>query len=120
MVLENFNIEQFSGAAGKPVIKTFQTHVTNHTLEIQFYWAGRGTTGIPYRGSYGPLISAISVTPSVFSVPYRFSAISYPGFFNFEYSVPLINMGRDTILNIMCRGIHYEDYNFKERCYLPA
>jgi len=67
MVLENFNIEQFSGAAGKPVIKTFQTHVTNHTLEIQFYWAGRGTTGIPYRGSYGPLISAISVTPSEFS-----------------------------------------------------
>ena len=81
MVLENFNIEQFSGAAGKPVIKTFQTHVTNHTLEIQFYWAGRGTTGIPYRGSYGPLISAISVTLSVFSVPYIFSAISYPGFY---------------------------------------
>jgi len=68
MVLENFNIEQSSGAAGKPVIKTFQTHVTNHTLEIQFYWAGRGTTGIPYRGSYGPLISAISVTPRAFTM----------------------------------------------------
>ncbi|CAL5064772.1 unnamed protein product [Urochloa decumbens] len=68
MVLENFNIEQSSGAAGMPVIKTFQTYVTNHTLEIQFYWAGRGTTGIPYRGSYGPLISAISVTPN-FQIP---------------------------------------------------
>jgi hypothetical protein len=66
MVLENFDIEQSAGAVGKPVIKTFQTYVRNHTLEIQFYWAGRGTTGIPYRGSYGPLISAISVTPSVF------------------------------------------------------
>ncbi|TKW32768.1 hypothetical protein SEVIR_2G189100v4 [Setaria viridis] len=68
MVLENFNIEQPSGADGKPVIKTFQTYVTNHTLEIQFYWAGRGTTGIPYRGSYGPLISAITVTPN-FQIP---------------------------------------------------
>ncbi|CAL5074718.1 unnamed protein product [Urochloa decumbens] len=68
MVLENFDIKQSSGAAGMPVIKTFQTYVTNHTLEIQFYWAGRGTTGIPYRGSYGPLISAISVTPN-FQIP---------------------------------------------------
>ncbi|KAL6846296.1 hypothetical protein ACP4OV_023744 [Aristida adscensionis] len=68
MVLEDFDIEQSAGGAGKPVIKTFQTFVTNHTLEIQFYWAGRGTTGIPYRGFYGPLISAISVTPN-FQVP---------------------------------------------------
>jgi len=65
MVLEDFDIEQSAGAAAKPVIKTFQTYITNHTLEIQLYWAGRGTTGIPYRGSYGPLISAISTTPSV-------------------------------------------------------
>jgi hypothetical protein len=64
-VLEDFDIKQTAGAVGKPVIKTFQTHVTNHTLEIQFYWAGRGTRSIPHRGSYGPLISAISVTPSV-------------------------------------------------------
>jgi len=63
MVLQDFDIEQSAGAVGKPVIKTFQTYVTNHTLEIQFYWAGRGTTGFPNRGSYGPLISAISVTP---------------------------------------------------------
>ena len=65
MVLQDFDIEKPAGAVGKPVIKTFQTYVTNHTLEIQFYWAGRGTTGFPNRGSYGPLISAISVTPSV-------------------------------------------------------
>ncbi|OEL38841.1 putative LRR receptor-like serine/threonine-protein kinase [Dichanthelium oligosanthes] len=64
MVLEDFDIKQSAGVVGKPVIKTFQTYVTNHTLEIQFYWAGRGTTSIPYRGSYGPLISAISVTPN--------------------------------------------------------
>ncbi|WVZ64666.1 hypothetical protein U9M48_014159 [Paspalum notatum var. saurae] len=68
MVLEDFDIERSSGASGKPIIKTFQTYVTNHTLEIQFYWAGRGTMGIPYRGYYGPLISAISVTPN-FPIP---------------------------------------------------
>ncbi|CAL5088718.1 unnamed protein product [Urochloa decumbens] len=64
MVLEEFDIQQSADAVGKPVIKSFQTHVTNHTLEIQFYWAGGGTRSIPYRGSYGPLISAISVTPN--------------------------------------------------------
>ncbi|KAK3424559.1 hypothetical protein EUGRSUZ_F01346 [Eucalyptus grandis] len=35
------------------------------TLEIRFYWAGKGTTAIPDRGVYGPLISAISVYPEV-------------------------------------------------------
>ncbi|CAL5081053.1 unnamed protein product [Urochloa decumbens] len=64
MVLEDFDIERSAGMVGKLVIKTFQTHVTNHTLEIQLYWAGRGTRSIPYRGSYGPMISAISVTPN--------------------------------------------------------
>ncbi|KAM0825262.1 hypothetical protein ACQ4PT_069676 [Festuca glaucescens] len=68
MVLEDFDIEQSAAGAGKLVIKTFTTYVRNHTLEIQFYWAGRGTTGIPYRGYYGPLISAISVTPN-FPIP---------------------------------------------------
>uniref|UniRef100_A0A0E0B1Q4 non-specific serine/threonine protein kinase n=1 Tax=Oryza glumipatula TaxID=40148 RepID=A0A0E0B1Q4_9ORYZ len=68
MVLEDFDIEQSAGGAAKAVIKTFMANVTNHTLEIHFYWAGRGTTGIPKRGYYGPLISAISVVPN-FEVP---------------------------------------------------
>uniref|UniRef100_A0A0D9XCQ5 non-specific serine/threonine protein kinase n=1 Tax=Leersia perrieri TaxID=77586 RepID=A0A0D9XCQ5_9ORYZ len=68
MVLEDFDIEQSAGGAAATVIKTFTTNVTNHTLEIHFYWAGRGTTGIPKRGYYGPLISAISVVPN-FQVP---------------------------------------------------
>ncbi|KAK3133141.1 hypothetical protein QOZ80_6AG0532890 [Eleusine coracana subsp. coracana] len=68
MVLEDFDIEKSAGGAGKPIIRTFQTYVRNHTLEVQFYWAGRGTTGIPARGFYGPLISAISVTPN-FQIP---------------------------------------------------
>ncbi|KAL5201108.1 hypothetical protein ABZP36_035462 [Zizania latifolia] len=68
MVLEDFDIEHTAGGVAKAVIKTFTTYVTHHTLEIHFYWAGRGTTGIPSRGFYGPLISAISVVPN-FQVP---------------------------------------------------
>lgn len=61
LVLKNFNIAKEAGGPGKPIVKTFTANVTSHTLKIHFYWAGRGTTGIPVRGVYGPLISAISV-----------------------------------------------------------
>ncbi|CAN6875410.1 unnamed protein product [Brassica oleracea var. botrytis] len=45
------------------VIKEVNTTVTDNTLEIRLYWAGKGTTIIPKRGNYGSLISAISVCP---------------------------------------------------------
>lgn len=63
-MLKDFNIEDDAGGAGKPIVKNFTAEVTSHTLKIHFYWAGRGTIGIPVRGVYGPLISAISVDPS--------------------------------------------------------
>ncbi|KAI8012072.1 putative LRR receptor-like serine/threonine-protein kinase [Camellia lanceoleosa] len=58
---KNFNIEKAAGGVNKETIQTFTAVVTNSTLEIRLYWAGQGTTGIPSRGVYGPLISAISV-----------------------------------------------------------
>lgn len=58
---KDFNIEKEGGGVGKPLVKNF-TAVVKSTLEIRLYWAGKGTTGIPSRGVYGPLISAISVT----------------------------------------------------------
>ncbi|XAR50821.1 Non-specific serine/threonine protein kinase [Bertholletia excelsa] len=64
MVLKDFNIKSAAGGAGKPLVKNFIVVVTSNTLKIHFYWAGRGTTGIPERGVYGPLISAISVDPN--------------------------------------------------------
>ncbi|XP_070664343.1 probable leucine-rich repeat receptor-like serine/threonine-protein kinase At3g14840 isoform X2 [Malus domestica] len=64
LVKKDFNIMDEAGVFGDVVIKNFTAPVTNNTLEIRFYWAGRGTTGIPFRGVYGPLISAISVDPS--------------------------------------------------------
>uniref|UniRef100_A0A165YX72 non-specific serine/threonine protein kinase n=1 Tax=Daucus carota subsp. sativus TaxID=79200 RepID=A0A165YX72_DAUCS len=64
LVLKDFNIEAEAGGDGKPIIKNFTVAVTSHTLKIHFYWAGKGTTGIPLRGVYGPLISAIAVEPN--------------------------------------------------------
>ncbi|CAL9016895.1 unnamed protein product [Prunus brigantina] len=60
--LKDFNIADEAGGVGKAVIKNFNASVTSGTLEIRFYWAGKGTTRIPKLGGvYGPLISAISV-----------------------------------------------------------
>jgi hypothetical protein len=62
-VLEDFNIKDETGVHCA-IIKSFATNISDNTLEIHFYWGGKGTTAIPYRGVYGPLISAISVTKS--------------------------------------------------------
>lgn len=47
----------------------FNASVTDNTLEIRVYWAGKGTTRIPLSGHYGPLVSAISVQPCKFLFP---------------------------------------------------
>lgn len=64
-MLKDFNIEDEARGVGKAVVKNFTTVVTSNTLEIRFYWAGKGTTAIPGRGVYGPLISAITVNPGM-------------------------------------------------------
>ncbi|KAJ8616560.1 hypothetical protein MRB53_035932 [Persea americana] len=61
LVLKDFNIENEAGGTQRAVVKNFTAIVTTNTLEIRFYWAGKGTQSIPVRGTYGPLISAISV-----------------------------------------------------------
>ncbi|KAK4857616.1 hypothetical protein QYF36_003500 [Acer negundo] len=58
---KDFNIKEQANGTGKAIIETFNATVTENTLEIRLYWAGKGTTVIPNRGYYGPLISAISV-----------------------------------------------------------
>ncbi|KAL5989815.1 hypothetical protein ACLOJK_010709 [Asimina triloba] len=63
LVLKDFNIVKEAGGPGLPTVQNFSVSVTTHTLEIRLYWAGKGTTSIPARGVYGPLISAISVDP---------------------------------------------------------
>lgn len=56
--MKDFNIANEAGGVGKNITRSFPAHVRNNSLIIRFYWAGKGTTAIPY----GPLISAISVT----------------------------------------------------------
>ncbi|XP_072953807.1 probable LRR receptor-like serine/threonine-protein kinase At1g53440 [Typha angustifolia] len=62
-VLTNFNIAKEANGTGKAIIKSFNATVDG-TLEIHFQWTGKGTNSIPHRSVYGPLISAISVTPN--------------------------------------------------------
>ncbi|KAK3405548.1 hypothetical protein EUGRSUZ_K01781 [Eucalyptus grandis] len=78
LVWKDFNIESEAGGVGKEVMRNFAAIVTKGTLEIRFYWAGKGTTAIPDVGVYGPLISAISVYPG-FDPPASISAGTVAG-----------------------------------------
>nr|XP_027064129.1 probable leucine-rich repeat receptor-like serine/threonine-protein kinase At3g14840 isoform X3 [Coffea arabica] len=62
LIRKDFNIENNTiGGVNEPVVLNIPAVVSDSTLEIRFYWAGKGTTDIPDKGVYGPLISAISV-----------------------------------------------------------
>ncbi|KAH7665643.1 Non-specific serine/threonine protein kinase protein [Dioscorea alata] len=63
-VLSDFNIAKEANGTGKAIVKTFDAQVSENTLEIHFQWTGQGTSFIPHKSVYGPLISAISVTPN--------------------------------------------------------
>ncbi|XP_026458309.1 probable leucine-rich repeat receptor-like serine/threonine-protein kinase At3g14840 isoform X1 [Papaver somniferum] len=67
--LKDFNIVKAAGGVRQAVIKTFNVSVTSNSLEIRFYWAGKGTQRIPKAGFYGPLVSAISVLNPDFVPP---------------------------------------------------
>ncbi|KAI3836460.1 hypothetical protein MKW98_008221, partial [Papaver atlanticum] len=61
--LKDFNIEEEAKGVGKSITKIYDVDVTDSTLEIHLYWAGKGTMSPSYT-AYGPLISAIAVTPN--------------------------------------------------------
>ncbi|KAJ0438857.1 putative protein kinase RLK-Pelle-DLSV family [Helianthus annuus] len=59
---KNLDIKNEAGGVDKALIKTIKNiHVSNKTLEIRFQYAGKGTTVVPRKWVYGPLISAISM-----------------------------------------------------------
>lgn len=64
IVLEDFNIMEEAGGVGRGIVREFDVDVNGSTLEIHLFWRGKGTTAIPDRGVYGPLISAITITPN--------------------------------------------------------
>ncbi|XP_015571303.2 probable LRR receptor-like serine/threonine-protein kinase At1g56130 isoform X1 [Ricinus communis] len=64
LVLKDFDIKKEAGGVSKlPVERSFTAQVSENYLEIHLFWAGKGTCCIPFQGTYGPSISAISATP---------------------------------------------------------
>ncbi|GLT87790.1 hypothetical protein SLE2022_058510 [Rubroshorea leprosula] len=64
-VFKDFNIlKEAGGSSRQAVRKDITAQVSENYLEIHLFWAGKGTCCIPFQGTYGPLISAISATPN--------------------------------------------------------
>ncbi|KAF2286151.1 hypothetical protein GH714_011001 [Hevea brasiliensis] len=68
LVQNDFNIEDEAGGVGKAIIKNFTAIVTSHTLEIRFYWDGKGTTDFVPPPESGSNISAGTVVGIVVAV----------------------------------------------------
>ncbi|KMT10538.1 hypothetical protein BVRB_5g116620 [Beta vulgaris subsp. vulgaris] len=63
-VERDFDIRREAGDRSyTPVQRNYTVQVTENYLEIHLFWAGKGTCCIPFQGTYGPSISALSVTP---------------------------------------------------------
>jgi hypothetical protein len=60
---KDFDIKkQTNGKSFNVVQKHYIVEVTNNFIEIHLFWAGKGTCCIPSQGSYGPSISALSIS----------------------------------------------------------
>ncbi|XP_017250274.1 probable leucine-rich repeat receptor-like serine/threonine-protein kinase At3g14840 isoform X2 [Daucus carota subsp. sativus] len=59
--LKDYDIEHEALGVDKAVKPELKAFVKDKTLQIRFVYTGKGTTGVPVRGIYGPLISAISM-----------------------------------------------------------
>ncbi|GJT44479.1 putative transposase, Tnp1/En/Spm-like protein [Tanacetum coccineum] len=64
LVLKDYNIKEEANGTHIGIFRDFDILINGSTLDIHLYWEGKGTTAIPDQGVYGPLISAITVTPS--------------------------------------------------------
>ncbi|XP_031249225.1 probable LRR receptor-like serine/threonine-protein kinase At1g56140 [Pistacia vera] len=60
---KDFDISKKAGGDRRATTEKFNAMVTENYLEIHLFWAGKGTCCIPTGGSYGPLISGLSVIP---------------------------------------------------------
>ena len=66
MKLKDYDIEHEALGVDKAVKPELKAFVKDKTLQIRFVYTGKGTTGVPVRGIYGPLISAISMESGKF------------------------------------------------------
>ncbi|KAH9659106.1 putative LRR receptor-like serine/threonine-protein kinase [Citrus sinensis] len=63
LMRKDFNIKEVARHSNNVTIQNFTASVHDHLLEIELFWAGKGSLlNPPYF--HGPLISAISVTPN--------------------------------------------------------
>uniref|UniRef100_M4EMZ1 non-specific serine/threonine protein kinase n=1 Tax=Brassica campestris TaxID=3711 RepID=M4EMZ1_BRACM len=109
LFLKDFNIKKEATGTLKPIVKEKKVNVTNHMLEIRLYWAGKGTTLIPRRGNYGPLISAISLCHQIEKKKHH---TDYPLIFGVSGSVIAITLlALGLYAQKRCRG----DKNTRER-----
>uniref|UniRef100_A0A803LN53 non-specific serine/threonine protein kinase n=1 Tax=Chenopodium quinoa TaxID=63459 RepID=A0A803LN53_CHEQI len=77
LYFKDFDIVKEANGTHKAFKKVFSNiSVTNSTIEIRFYYAGKGSTQIPVKGHYGPLISAISVE-SQFNPPFDWKIVMW-------------------------------------------
>uniref|UniRef100_A0A0D9ZWD4 non-specific serine/threonine protein kinase n=1 Tax=Oryza glumipatula TaxID=40148 RepID=A0A0D9ZWD4_9ORYZ len=62
---KDFDIRKtVGGKSFGAVNRSYVATVSKNFLEIHLFWAGKGTRCIPTQGYYGPMISALSVTPN--------------------------------------------------------
>ncbi|KAG8067607.1 hypothetical protein GUJ93_ZPchr0005g14251 [Zizania palustris] len=62
---KNFDIRKTAGGKSFTTVnRSYTTIVSENFLEIHLFWAGKGSPRIPTEGYYGPMISAISVSPN--------------------------------------------------------
>nr|KAJ0196413.1 hypothetical protein LSAT_V11C700386030 [Lactuca sativa] len=67
-VFKDFDIKRAAGGASfSPVTREVTAEVLNNYLEVHFFWAGKGFSYIRDQGDLGPLISAISATPRIWT-----------------------------------------------------
>ncbi|KAF7145859.1 hypothetical protein RHSIM_Rhsim04G0035500 [Rhododendron simsii] len=91
-VLKDFNIKEEAKGVGIGITREFDDILVNgSTLEIHLYWRGKGTTAIPGRGVYGPLISAITITPSGYYLLFRVSLFFFyaPALSGTDFPLPI-------------------------------
>ncbi|CAO2200913.1 unnamed protein product [Urochloa humidicola] len=65
IIEKNFDVRKTAGGKSyTAVYKKYNATVSKNFLEIHLFWAGKGTCCVPTQGYYGPMISALSVTPN--------------------------------------------------------
>ncbi|KAJ0081560.1 hypothetical protein Patl1_11696 [Pistacia atlantica] len=102
--LKDFDMTKEATGARRAIRRGFDANVTDNHLEIHLFWAAKGTCCVPVTGSYGPLISALSVTPVLLGIGPKPKTFTYAelksGTKDFDVSNKLGEGGFGTVYKI--------------------